>query len=328
MKPLDMISTSLALVLLSACPAFALNVPDATFTTKNVGKVVFSHNFHIRQKVVGNNCQACHNAIFEMRKKVRYTMADMAKGKSCGACHNGTTAFGLNKCVACHTVRDVVFRIKETGPVTFRHRLHTRNTLCTACHSRLYAAGPNKRVGMAQMAKGKSCGACHNGKNSFALSRCTGCHPVRELTYQVRETGPVRFSHRSHLAMYQCGECHVKLYTAGPNKRVGMTQMKKGQSCGACHDGKTAFAVGDCTRCHPVRDVKFAEKSAGDVTFSHTVHLGMYSCGECHPAIYSPGKAPRGITMAAMNEGKSCGACHDGKTAFAARGECDKCHRS
>ncbi len=328
MRPLDLICSTLALILFSAGAVFALNLHDETFTTKSVGRVVFSHNVHIRQKVVGNNCTACHDAIFDMRKKVRSTMADMAKGKSCGACHDGKKAFPLSRCTTCHPTKEVTYQVKQTGAVRFSHRLHTRKATCTACHDRLYGAGPNKQVGMAQMEKGKSCGACHNGRKAFTLSRCAGCHPVREVTYQVKETGPVRFSHRAHLATYACGTCHAGLYAAGPNKRVGMARMKQGKSCGACHDGKTAFAVGACTRCHPVRDVKFAEKSAGDVTFSHTVHLAMYSCPECHPAIYRPGNAPRGVTMAEMRKGKSCGACHDGKTAFAARGECDRCHAS
>ena len=30
-----------------------------------------------------------------------------------------------------------------------------------------------------------------------------------------------------------------------------MKEMQKGKSCGACHNGKTAFSVkGDCTKCH------------------------------------------------------------------------------
>jgi c(7)-type cytochrome triheme protein len=35
------------------------------------------------------------------------------------------------------------------------------------------------------------------------------------------------------------------------------------------------------------------------------------------------------ITMAAMKDGKFCGGCHDGKTAFAATAaeNCAKCHK-
>jgi c(7)-type cytochrome triheme protein len=34
------------------------------------------------------------------------------------------------------------------------------------------------------------------------------------------------------------------------SKHATMKQMEKGKSCGACHDGKRAFALDDCTKCH------------------------------------------------------------------------------
>jgi c(7)-type cytochrome triheme protein len=329
MKLRNLFISASTLVLCTVCSAMALNIKDMTFATKEAGKVVFSHNYHIRQRGITNNCTACHNGIFDMKKKVRYTMADMVQGKSCGACHNRTTAFGLNDCARCHKVRDVIVKVKETGPVLFSHRVHTRNRPCTNCHTRLYTtAGPHKRTSMAQMERGKSCGACHNGKSAFAIGNCTRCHPVKEVIFAVKETGPTRFSHTSHLAQYRCESCHMKLYAAGRNKRVSMAQMTKGTSCGACHDAKTAFGVSECTKCHPVKEQEFVEKSAGNVMFSHSFHLQAATCGECHPGNYLPGKAKRGVTMAEMRQGRSCGACHDGKTAFSARGNCDKCHKS
>jgi c(7)-type cytochrome triheme protein len=48
-----------------------------------------------------------------------------------------------------------------------------------------------------------------------------------------------------------CRDCHPKLYLdAARSKRVTMKQMEKGQSCGACHDGKRAPGLDDCTTCH------------------------------------------------------------------------------
>ncbi|NLC59142.1 MAG: hypothetical protein GX774_20085 [Armatimonadetes bacterium] len=74
-------------------------------------------------------------------------------------------------------------------------------------------------------------------------------------------------------------------------------------------------------------------KDAGTVVFSHRRHGEAqtgYKCAACHPAI--PEK--RGtVTMAANNEGKACGTCHNGRTkaprgeavAFAVS-ECKGCH--
>ena len=241
------------LIIVVACPAFGINIPDVTFTTKQAGKVVFSHNFHITQKGIGNNCKACHEALFSMRKKNRHTMADMEQGKSCGACHNGTAAFGLQECTRCHKVRDVVIKVRETGPVIFRHSLHTVKGSCSDCHNKLFNAGPNKHVTMAQMEKGKSCGACHNGSTAFAVSDCTKCHPAKDvIEFPVRSISDARFSHKGHTGLYTCKKCHTRIYRpSSGNKTVTMAAMVKGASCGACHDGTTAFsASGNCDKCH------------------------------------------------------------------------------
>jgi len=86
------------------------------------------------------------------------------------------------------------------------------------------------------------------------------------------------------------------------------------------------------------KDVEF--KTVGDegkVTFSHEIHTdrtGM-KCPECHPKLFKQKGGADVITMATMNEGKNCGACHDGKTekngkvAFDLKDKanCGKCHK-
>jgi c(7)-type cytochrome triheme protein len=105
---------------------------------------------------------------------------------------------------------------------------------------------------MAEMEKGKSCGACHDGKNASPLTQCATCHPTRELVFEVRESGNVTFSHKSHGGIYSCGECHLTLFaTTRSTTRVSMNEMEEGKSCGVCHNGKNAFSVTDtCERCH------------------------------------------------------------------------------
>ena len=72
-----------------------------------------------------------------------------------------------------------------------------------------------------------------------------------------------------------------------------MAEMEKGKSCGACHNGKAAFKVGECAKCHPVREKTYTVKDAGNVLFSHKFHTGMYSCAECHPRPLSAGEGER-----------------------------------
>jgi c(7)-type cytochrome triheme protein len=223
------------------------------FNTKSVGTVVFSHGDHINKKGMSKNCRVCHDGLFDLKKKKHYSMGDMEKGKSCGACHNGKKAFGVDKCVSCHPVKEITFKVKETGPTDFSHKIHIEVASCGKCHPGLYAPDQhNKHVGMAAMEKGKSCGACHNAKLAFSVKDCAKCHPTRELVFEDKNAGNVAFSHKFHTSLYSCADCHKLLFKTSRSKaRVTMQEMEKGASCGSCHDGKTAYSVKDkCESCH------------------------------------------------------------------------------
>jgi c(7)-type cytochrome triheme protein len=70
--------------------------------------------------------------------------------------------------------------------------------------------------------------------------------------------------------------------------------------------------------------------------FSHEKHVTerKEKCGACHTKLFQmkAGKTAKKkgkLTMAAMEEGKFCGACHNGEKAFsvkAADNNCAKCH--
>lgn len=145
-------------------------------------------------------------------------------------------------------------------------------------------------------------------------------------------TGPVAFSHYRHLQAVgnNCPTCHNEIFHVLPAKNPPFTmkQMEQGKSCGACHDGRRAFTVKEnCGRCHPTREIVFAVPDAGDVRFSHEVHTGAYGCAECHPDVFKPSAGKNRATMAQMEKGTSCGACHDGSTAFTVKENCDSCHQ-
>jgi c(7)-type cytochrome triheme protein len=237
----------------TASLSLSVDLKDITFTTKDVGKVVFSHKTHLGKKTRTSSnfsCKTCHES--SKLSTRHYTMAEMEKGKSCGACHNGATAFALAKCTQCHKVREITYKVKETGPLVFSHARHLRTMQCKSCHNKIFNAGPNPKSTMAQMEKGKSCGACHNGKGGFKVSECAKCHQVKEKTYTVADAGNVLFSHKFHTGMYSCSECHPRIYLPGKgNVTVSMAGMETQKSCGACHDGKSAFTVKEnCEKCH------------------------------------------------------------------------------
>ena len=82
-------------------------------------------------------------------------------------------------------------------------------------------------------------------------------------------------------------------------------------------------------------------ESPGRVIFNHTTHLdeARPDCTVCHPRLFSilpaqqrrlpTARAPkRGVIVhASMEKGEHCGACHNGKRAFALEDDCTACHQ-
>ena len=143
---------------------------------------------------------------------------------------------------------------------------------------------------------------------------------------------PSRFDHEAHTKRYGCQECHPKLFLmkAG-SANITMQDINNGAYCGDCHNGKKAFSAGECARCHNTakgynKELTYKVDGMGPVTFSHTFHTGMYPCEKCHPKLFAMKKTAGKMTMDAINNGRECGACHDGTTATAAT-ECAKCHK-
>ena len=150
---------------------------------------------------------------------------------------------------------------------------------------------------------------------------------VDKVYLQTKTVGKVLFSHSLHGT--GCQECHPKIFKKKSNSNhVNMKAMESGKSCGACHNGKRAFSVtGNCTTCH-AGDILFKEKDAGDVIFPHFAHIGTYGCDECHPDLFKAERGANKATMEEMENGSSCGACHDGSAAFSVAEDCESCHKT
>ena len=331
----------LTLLIVCSLPAalLAVETKDVKFPLKNADAVTFSHTVHLKQ--YNNNCKICHNAIFNLKNRRHYTMAEMEKTKSCGACHSGVKAFSVaddKSCINCHKgkPRDIGYKVKGAGNVVFSHNIHISKVKgqCRACHNGKVITGRDGRVSMAQMEKGKTCGACHNGKKAFTVAgNCGNCHKgmkPREIQFKIKGIEPASFSHEFHTAAYSCKDCHTRVFPfkAG-TKHYTMASMETGKSCGACHNGKEAFTVaGDCAKCHKgfkPGNIVFKTES-GDAKFSHQFHLEMYKCADCHTKLFAYKAGAKHFTMHEMEKGNSCGACHNGKDAFTASGDCEKCH--
>jgi c(7)-type cytochrome triheme protein len=84
----------------------------------------------------------------------------------------------------------------------------------------------------------------------------------------------------------------------------------------------------------PDFQVPRSETSPGEVTFSHAAHrTKVDKCSTCHMRDLKMKRGGSGpITLAAKQEGRFCGACHDGKTTIGGTvvfpiDECDRCHK-
>ncbi|HLE42009.1 MAG TPA: cytochrome c3 family protein [Nitrospirota bacterium] len=174
--------------------------------------------------------------------------------------------------------------------------------------------------------------------------------------YYSKPLKSVLFSHRLHVDEkgLSCDMCHTKLFemqalAAQGRSDFNMNSLYKGKYCGACHNGRVAFASNtQCARCHGgVKEYEAAKKAGkinasgrgsggpknlvykpkgiGAVTFSHEFHTNAFGCKDCHTKVFRMKKGGNRMTMDAMNDGKFCGKCHNGKEATAVS-ECAKCH--
>jgi c(7)-type cytochrome triheme protein len=158
----------------------------------------------------------------------------------------------------------------------------------------------------------------------------------------------VIFSHQDHARKdFSCSTCHSGLFEmealhVQKNKDFNMDSLYKGKYCGACHNGKKAFASDtQCARCHlgfgvrvPAKDSPAYKSSVmlgkGDrgVAFHHDTHVKKATCRNCHPSLFNPKEGASNIRMADHSQKKYCFACHDQKGAKTfASSDCSRCHR-
>ena len=88
-----------------------------------------------------------------------------------------------------------------------------------------------------------------------------------------------------------------------------------------CISGAQEYGGGPIIFIKPVRAV----------IFEHKFHLGKkLNCQSCHPDLFAKKagevEEKEDFTMASFNQGKYCGNCHDGTTAFSVNTKCIWCH--
>ena len=78
-------------------------------------------------------------------------------------------------------------------------------------------------------------------------------------------------------------------------------------------------------------DVTFKRKGGEGGTppamFPHWIHRIRYKCYACHPGLFEMKSGGSTVSMDLIQQGKSCGVCHNDQTAWAASFEtCARCH--
>ncbi|MBI2890314.1 MAG: hypothetical protein HYY13_05960 [Nitrospirae bacterium] len=78
-----------------------------------------------------------------------------------------------------------------------------------------------------------------------------------------------------------------------------------------------------------IRMTRLEEADEPVARFPHWTHQEGFKCYACHPSLFSMTRKT-GFTHEDMGEGRFCGACHDGQTAFHhdqdEDHECEECH--
>ncbi|MFQ5747761.1 MAG: c(7)-type cytochrome triheme domain-containing protein [Gemmatimonadota bacterium] len=167
------------------------------------------------------------------------------------------------------------FIIRGPAPMfdaSFPHSRHIEWLACESCHPRIFPYRGDT-ITMAAINAGEKCGRCH-GRVAFGPAACERCHtgvtmaPNRieatlggsfalartaEAAARTPQTAfpPARFPHWVHRIRYRCSACHTEPFEmrAGSSE-LTMAEMQRGQACGTCHDGRSAFGLVECQRCH------------------------------------------------------------------------------
>jgi len=128
---------------------------------------------------------------------------------------------------------------------------------CFKCHSyQKFSERPKKGVFSHALHDdvGYHCNQCHSfqAHRFITIDRyiCSRCHNLGSFTYKAT-VYPAEFNHKSHDTRFRCSECHPKIFLMKyGSSKMTKGDMYRGNYCGACHDGKKAFPLTACNKCH------------------------------------------------------------------------------
>ena len=200
---------------------------------EDVLPVSFSHWSHRRHFT----CEVCHTELeFNMvTNSTEITHEEQEQGRYCGACHDGRKAFSHQaRCFRCHN-NNLASGEKEYVVVFSRKPFPT-------------TAFGNEIDWVESLRRGLITPRRFLNVEPFAATM----DRTVELVAEVRRIPPAYFPHQVHLEWMSCDTCHPALFNIKKKgtKNFSMSEILKGNFCGACHLN-VAFPINDCNRCHP-----------------------------------------------------------------------------
>lgn len=202
-------------------------------------------------------------------------------------------------------------------PVIFRHWSHRDKYTCRLCHVDLEFAQKEGGTGVleADNQAGRYCGACHDGKEAFSVTKCTSCHP-KDAAHEKEMQQAAKsmfFTFKKELPQALYGN-RIDWIKAEEENMIIPKDFLPGIS----------FPAKDTLKNE--RDEPRTPTLAGlpEIIFSHSKHVVWCGCGMCHPDSFAieSGKTP--ITMRDNISGHFCGRCH--QTVAFPLNDCTRCH--
>ncbi|MDT8419091.1 MAG: cytochrome c3 family protein [Desulfuromonadales bacterium] len=207
----------------------------------------------------------------------------------------------------------------EMDPVIFPHWLHRTKYSCRLCHVDLgfVMQAKENKITENDIRKGQYCGACHNGKESFAPES------------QDASGGTTRNCHRCHFPdNSKLKSDFYRFSKSMPKERFGNGinwLMAEEQGLIAIKDSLPGISNMTATFKGPEdSSLPAGESNIPNIIFSHTKHAVWNGCALCHPDPFGVEKAAQEYGMQEIFDGRFCGECH-GKVAFPSL-DCRRCH--
>ncbi|MFQ5530630.1 MAG: c(7)-type cytochrome triheme domain-containing protein, partial [Gemmatimonadota bacterium] len=174
------------------------------------------------------------------------------------------------------------------------------------CHARIFRYRGTE-IKMADVFQGKFCGECH-GKVAFPpTTACERCH--QDLPQPANRAQPILLGTLTMKRMLR------------PPEPVADSAARVAQL------PADSNAVAGADPAAPA-EREFVTTSLPPSVFPHWVHRIRFQCRVCHLELFEPRLGANEITMAAIDEGRFCGRCHNGNTAFdVSFDSCQRCHQ-